>query len=207
MYMFSNFAFSNARIVTTTQPSIPYKFADAVYLTKSSQTYTVTTSDDTYVSSEIVNLVYSLPLSVVAPEAVTTFPIGDSQIVGSLTVSCTATPLQLTIAPIADVNFGQVTIGTGESNVSRDFTIQITSGTQIPSGSFSFSSTNTNSNDRINLGGGEVILRDKATNDEYHMNRSYPITSRNTTYVAELNIVGAAAGEATENLTVTMTVN
>ncbi|MFS9421741.1 hypothetical protein [Citrobacter sp. C411] len=133
-------------------------------------------------------------------------PVGDTPYhIASREIQCIRVPLQLEIAVDNLVDFREVT--TGISSVRREFGVKIISGTQVPAGTLTFSSTNTKSNSRINLGGGEVSISNKNADSEYLMDNAYPITARETTFVAELNASGATPGTSTENLTINMVVN
>ncbi|MEB2305470.1 hypothetical protein [Citrobacter braakii] len=133
-------------------------------------------------------------------------PVGDTPYhIASRQIQCIRVPLQLEIAVDNLVDFREVT--TGISSVRREFGVNIISGTQVPAGTLTFSSTSTKSNGRINLGGGEVSISNKNADSEYLMDNAYPITARETTFVAELNASGATPGTSTENLTINMVVN
>ncbi|MFP2414707.1 hypothetical protein [Citrobacter braakii] len=136
------------------------------------------------------------------------YPLGDTVInyTKTLNAVCTIDPIQLTITTSAEVDFGNVATG-GTSSVQREFTVQITSGNSVPTGTITFTSSNTSANSRIRLGGGEISINNKTTNQEYFMGTAYPVTVRNMTFIANLNAAAATPGAVTENLTVNMVVN
>ncbi|WP_336285302.1 hypothetical protein [Citrobacter arsenatis] len=124
------------------------------------------------------------------------------------TVVCTRNPIPLTINTTDAIDFGQVATGaTTVAAVTREFDVQITSGTTTPVGTIKLISDATKANGRINLGGGEVSIWNVDSTVEYTMGQAIPITARDTRLVARLNATGATPGPAEAHLTVTMTVN
>lgn len=177
-------------------------------VTTQGDNFTINDGPDIYTNTPItVNLVLGYELTNNEPYMLGPVPSGTTLYwtKNPITVSCLSEVKQLEISATATVDFNVITLG--QVSVQRDIDVRITSGTQTPTGRLTFSSGNTNSNARISLGGGEVSITDKTSGNEYFMGQEYLITAREMTFEASLNAAGATPGEATENLTVTMTVN
>lgn len=121
-------------------------------------------------------------------------------------VTCYLQPIQLEMnVTTPTVNFGKVIVG---DVVQKELSINITSGTETPTGTLTFNSANIRESGRISLGGGEVSLKYKDTGQEILPGASFTIPSRNITFLVDLNAAGVVTlGDTTANLTVDMVVN
>ncbi|WP_336285306.1 hypothetical protein [Citrobacter arsenatis] len=185
-------------------------YYDSAAIYQNAYTFSIKTSgDDQYTGGKYINVnvtgTHSITVSSPTPKMLTTVLSGGAhQYTQTKTVECTATPIQLTINSIRDLDYGLLK----KPDVKFiGFNIQITSGTTIPMGTITFTSPETKTNGRINLGGGEVSIWDPFSKIEYPMGKAIPITDRITAFTSRLDSIGATPGPAEGRLTVTMTVN
>lgn len=170
--------------------------------------FSVNIPDDEKYTPVTSNLTVDVTLSWIANGPITTpaNPVGSHSVNRQISMACTTQPAPLTISTSADIVFGRVQIGS-PSSITREFSVNITSGTNVPTGTITFSSPGMKSNGRVNLNGGEVSIWNTGETIEYAMGQAIPITARDTTFVANLSAVGATPGEVTESMIITMTVN